>query len=355
MAHGDIFLGQDPSGLRDEVGHPYGVKQVDNQPLIAIGEDLGLGISSGNREGLSKVHKFGRNLDIDTGGFETIWNGGADYTGHNATVAETLEIFSSSIEDVGSVLSSGTATGGSGSTLEDSGATFVTDGVDVGDVLINDTNTGHGIVRSVTETEITVFVMDDEEINIAGDAYRVVTATATGSPILELYNLLDGEYAEQSNEYVVLNGTTPVTTTGQYMRCDRGHAHGGLNIGDITCRQETTTANVMMVMPTGYGATMICAYTIPAGKRAFIDAWFASLAGKIQANSSVRLMQRAALDSFRVIEERSLIGAGSSEFQRVYKNPKDSLPQMTDIKIMADTDANNTGVAAGFDLTLKDI
>ena len=47
----------------------------------------------------SYLHKFGRNNDIDVdGGFETIWNGGGDYTGF-PTQSETLEIRSNDIDD----------------------------------------------------------------------------------------------------------------------------------------------------------------------------------------------------------------------------------------------------------------
>lgn len=48
------------------------------------------------------VHKFGTNLDIDTGGFEDIWEGGGAWTGLDATAAETVEIFSANAADFAS-------------------------------------------------------------------------------------------------------------------------------------------------------------------------------------------------------------------------------------------------------------
>ena len=103
--------------------------------------------------------KFGRNSDIDGNTSpEDLWDGGGLYTGFNCTEAETLEFFSSDIEDTGALVSSGTTTGGSSTTLEDSGATFITDGVAVGDLIINDSKQFHGIVSSVdSETLLTVF------------------------------------------------------------------------------------------------------------------------------------------------------------------------------------------------------
>lgn len=56
-------------------------------------------VAKGNVPGHSLLHKFGRNPDIDTGGFEDIWGGGASYTGFDAVAAETVEVFSSDAND----------------------------------------------------------------------------------------------------------------------------------------------------------------------------------------------------------------------------------------------------------------
>ena len=48
--------------------------------------------------GVKAIHKYGRNPDIDSG-FEALWNGGGAYTGFDAVVGETVEIFSGSIQD----------------------------------------------------------------------------------------------------------------------------------------------------------------------------------------------------------------------------------------------------------------
>lgn len=62
--------------------------------------EYGLAIQKGKVPGTSVTHKFGRNSDISTAsGFEDIWNGGGHYTGQDATVAETVEVFSSDISD----------------------------------------------------------------------------------------------------------------------------------------------------------------------------------------------------------------------------------------------------------------
>ena len=322
---------------------------------VTIIQDAGLTISSGAVAESSDVHKFGRNPDIDVAsGFEVIWNGGDEYTGQNATAAETLEVFSSSANDAGTVLSSGTATEGTATTLIDTGATFVTDGGAVGDVIIDDTQVDHGIVTAITETVITVLKTHSDAEFSAGDSYRLVTQASTGSPVVKLYQLLDGDFVAQPNEYIVLNGTTAVDTVGTYRRQTRANSHGGTNIGAITSRQKTTTANVMMVLPIGFNTTMIAAYTVPAGKKAFIDSWYVGLSGKINANCVIRLMVRPVNDVYQIAEELALQGNGSSFVHRIYRYHKGPIAAMSDIKIMSDTDTNNTSVAAGFDIILKD-
>ena len=319
--------------------------------------DFYLSVARGDVQAIGAINKFGMNPDIDSGGgFEAIWNGGNDYTGHNATAAETLEIFSSSAADVGSLVATGTATGGSENTLVDDNATFVSDGVAVGDVAINDTKISHGHITAVTETQLSFLQMDEEDVNEEGDTYRIATDTSSGSGLIELYNLLDGDFVQQPNEYIILNGTTSVETSGQYRRADRAHCHSGVNnVGTITVRQKTTPANIMIVMPIGYSSTMVSAFTIPAGKRGYITSWFAGLSGKTQANCTVRLMIGAVNDAPQVKEEVAISGAGTSYIQRKYDVPKNSIPQRSDIKIMADSDSVNTAVGAGFDLILTDI
>ena len=83
------------------------------------------------------------------------------------------------------------------------------------------------------------------------------------------------DYELQDPEYVVLNGTTGVTVTGNYMRCSRasiilsGSSDG--NEGTITVRQATTTTNVFAIMPVGFNQTAIAADTIPAGKIGLVE------------------------------------------------------------------------------------
>ena len=59
-------------------------------------------IAEGKFIGRYNVNKFGRNPDIDTGTIpEDIWSGGGAYTGFPTGAAETVDITSSSVNDIG--------------------------------------------------------------------------------------------------------------------------------------------------------------------------------------------------------------------------------------------------------------
>lgn len=329
-------------------------------------KDFFFEIGENSMAGKTFVHKFGRNPDIDTAsGFEAIWNGGGDYSGFNATSGEQLEVLSSSANDVGTLLSSGTATGGSDTTLIDSGATFVTDTVAVGHIILNDTNQSHGAVIEVTsETTLTVARFDKESLFSAsvsvGDSYRVAKAGSTGLAVVELFYLLDSDFDNETGEFIILNGTNGVDTIGtDYIRCSRvqGIIAGSnkSNIGTITVRQKVTTANVYGVMPIGYNETMIACYTIPKLFEGHMSFWKPSLSAKKTAFSIVRLIVRHRGEVFRIVEETAVTATGSSAEPRPYQIPKNQLSGGTDIKVMADTDTNDTAVSAQFDLILTKI
>lgn len=249
-----------------------------NQVGALLAADFGTEVSRNLYDGYSIQTKFGRNPDIDTGSTpEDMWNGGGEYTGFNAVADENVSVVSADNDDRGSLVSSGTATGGSSTTLIDSSATFISDGVAVGDIVLNDTQGIHGHITSVDgETSLTVFRMTDSGTspsNAVGDSYRIATAIDSGAAVLQLSNILSADFTEQTPVYVILNGTTAVTGFGSFCRCSRGKivlaGSTGLNEGVITVNQAVTTANVFARIPT-YGQSTICAVTVPAGKIAVI-------------------------------------------------------------------------------------
>lgn len=83
--------------------------------LFSVKENsLGFGnrVKLGLIEGYSGGTKFGRNPNIAVGGTGTanqdIWAEQGTYTGFNATAGQNIEVFSSSANDEGTLVSSGT-------------------------------------------------------------------------------------------------------------------------------------------------------------------------------------------------------------------------------------------------------
>ncbi len=206
------------------------------------------------------------------------------------------------------------------------------------------TYTGHNAVAAET---VEVFSSD------VADA-----AAGTGARTIQIYGL-DANWAEQ-NETVTLNGATAVDTANTYIRVFRGVVRtagsGLVNAGALTARQKTTTANVFFILPIGYNETMVAAWTVPAGKQAYLNSWFASLSGVAgAADVSAKLMVRPTGEVFQVKEEFGGRGGGSSANNRPYTSPKGPYAAKTDIKITASTDTDDTAVAAGFDLLVVEL
>ena len=108
------------------------------------------------------------------------------------------------------------------------------------------------------------------------------TSGGTGGRLLRLHNLLDGDGNAMPAVDITLNGTTPVSAGAQtYSRCSRAMIHEvgstGSNEGEITIRHSTTTANVFAVMPIGFNATHIMAYTVPAGQTLYVHRGYVAL------------------------------------------------------------------------------
>ena len=167
-----------------------------NAAGVTLVEEFGTSVVTSVHEGYRYPTNFGRNPDIDVATVpEDMWNGSTLYTGFNATAGENISTASASPNDVGSLVSSGTVTSATATTLVDSGATFITDGVVVGDLVIDDSEGSHGVIISLTETELTVHQWSDGDDTAPpptpGESYRVASAASTGAAVVRWENPLD--------------------------------------------------------------------------------------------------------------------------------------------------------------------
>jgi len=104
------------------------------------------------------------------------------------------------------------------------------------------------------------------------------TSAGTGARAIRFFGLRTSLSAKYETQDVVLNGTTPVVTTSTWWRINKAvvltAGSTGNNVGDITIRSTTTTANVFAVIPAtfnlshvGGGAWTVPASTIAVAKR----------------------------------------------------------------------------------------
>lgn len=155
-----------------------------------------------------------------------------------------------------------------------------------------------------------------------------------------------------------LDGQTPVTSVNSYIRCSVAiiltAGSSGYNEGEITGHQSTTTANVFFVMPIESNRTLICAYTVPANKKAYVTGGFATLAGKVNATSEVKVSVRFPGSVFQTVEWFAINGSGSTYVYRDFEIPLIGVPTGADLRVQADSTQNATGVAAGLEILLVD-
>ena len=159
--------------------------------------DFYLAVAKGDFTGYSNVSKFGRNPNVKSIDYETLWDGSNLYPW--PTAAETLSVVSDDADD---------------------------------------TSAGTG-ARTV-------------EIEGLDSSWNVLTETVT------------------------MNGSTPVVTTGLFLRVYRVRVvtagSTGLNEGTITCT-NTTSSNVIgqiSLGSSGFGQSLMAIYTVPAGKTAYL-------------------------------------------------------------------------------------
>jgi len=178
------------------------------------------------------------------------------------------------------------------------------------------------------------------------------TVDGTGLRTLRLYGL-DANLEEQIED-VVLNGTTPVTSTLAYKRLDRAKGlTAGVdhyNNGDITIRQSVTTANIFAVIPATYNTTMIACYTIPSNMTGYILSQRAAIANKQSASVEVRIQVKSPGDVFTINGESALNSIGTGFIYVDFKVPI-KLESGTDIFIDAKA-SSSVAVSAFFDIML---
>ena len=319
--------------------------------------DFGLEIAKGNVANHSAINKFGENPDIDTGSTDTIWDGGGVYV--PPTVARVHNVASSLAGDTGLVLSSGTADSALfGSRLNDQSADFVSDGVQPGDNVLNDSAISIGFVSAVTANELTILggmrdpgsgAQVDE--NQPGESYRVVTANSTGASLVHIQGL-DTNFATL-NEFVVLNGVTNVATSGSYLRQFRIRSFGKSAVGDITST-AVTDGTVSCQIINGNNQSLMAVYTVPVGKIGYITSAYIGV-GKTNTALITATLRSGGIDTIGFVQHRRELDTGATSDITYKPDVPIAVAGGLDIWWEASTSANNTTAVAGFDVVLVDV
>jgi len=336
-------------------------------PVVLSHIDPALAIAEGEIAGHSHINKFGRIENIDTTDAPVdIVNGLTGLYSVLKTAARTHQCKSVSAQDIGAVRSSGTITTTSTDKTEliDSSATFISDGVAVGDPVLNDTQFDHTTVESiVSETELVLVGYHDGQLSTIGDTYRVVQRTGTGTAVLHITKgILSTGY--HGGEFIILNGTTNVPTVNTYWRINRCHADGtgsnDSNVGRITVTADTE-GYVTAAIEIGKGQTQMAFDTVPRGKTGYITNYYGNIGrqGKTAAAMfDIELYFRkfiTANGTGKIVEHDMSVAVDGTSHSHHCFNPYKTVKELTDVWLTVSglTD-NGTYISAGFDMILVD-
>jgi len=190
---------------------------------------------------------------------------------------------------------------------------------------------------------------DDEDGGAGGD---------TGALTMQVYGL-DTNWEEQT-ETVILNGTTVVNLSNNYIRLYRAivltAGSNNTNIGDISVSGGGDTG---IFIAADDGQTQQTIYTIPNEKTGYFLKGYvgtsdddkngesASFKWKSKANNGVN-------GAWATKGQIGLVTIGSSWWQYEYGAPAGPLPEKTDIRLDCFSTTATLGVVGGYDLLLVD-
>lgn len=194
--------------------------------------------------------------------------------------------------------------------------------------------------------------------NLSGDA-----AAGFGARTLTVFGL-DPNYNEQSEQFT-LNGTNPVTGNRAFVRVHTSSVNSagasGQNLGEITCQLIPPNQSATFFrMPTGTNQTYCSAYTVPAGKTAYIQQIYASLnRGSgigVPANreADIAIYTRTFGGVFRLRRPSAVNNNSALDYSIVGGL---AMSEKTDLIIRctsATSDGSNLDISAGYDMVLVD-
>ena len=191
----------------------------------------------------------------------------------------------------------------------------------------------------------------------SGNAETItITSSATTSDAAATVFIsgLDANWNIQT-ETVTLNASGVGVSANTYRRMNRAYvvtpASGQTtNVGSLTGTHTTTTTNVFMVMPAGYGQTEISAYTIPANYTGYLKVYRASMLDSTSNSGIIAFWTRENGKAVR-IQRPFAISTSFPIETRLYSGIV--FPEKTDIAVRVLSVTNdNADISSSFELLL---
>lgn len=341
--------------FKDENGVAYGIKQISNKPRVSSMPYL-YDIAEGNVPDHVTWSKIGYAPSMVTNVNTDVWSYSATQPVYIfPTVAMGMEVLSSNnTDDIGTVIHSGTSTGGTTTSIINSAENFLTTTA-IGDCVVLDksgTVPEYGYITAiVSNTEITVGGGFSHGGTGSGRVYSIIDESATaGAHIVEI-SYLDGTYAEKT-EIVILNGTTviPTVNTDLFRINSFRVMAAGVNkvpTGNLTIRHLANTP-VYSYITTGFNRARNAIYTVPLGKTLYVTDFNGGYATTGNANKEyARITTRANIDPTTKFRTDSMFYpftdnlSQNTTINTVLSVPT-KIPEKTDIKLSVI--ASQTGV-----------
>lgn len=183
---------------------------------------------------------------------------------------------------------------------------------------------------------------------------QVFSSSASDTGTLTFTYLATSTSTAYQTASVTLNGTTQVNTGITAFRVHTAQYSTGaattFNVGEITIRHRTTTANVFIVMPIGTSQNYSAGYRIPSGYTGKVTRLFCRVYHNTSGSVNGAIWVRT--NGASPILRRPFSASDSQEFEeRPYGGL--TIAENSDITIrITSASANNLSVIGGYDITL---
>jgi len=158
---------------------------------------------------------------------------------------------------------------------------------------------------------------------------------------------LDGNW-DEANETITMDGATPVTTTGSYIRVFRAKVvtagTSGVNEGTITIRDQDTDVSRAEI-DEEIGQTLMAVWTVPDGYTFYMSSWYAGSAVSKALDVGVFVRDNAVSDASW--QNKQLINFSDTTFKNDLEMPI-MFTERTDIEVRAKAGGGGGDMSAGF-------